>query len=421
MDVTPQLIEQIDFSEKFRGYDPDQVDEFLERVGATIVELNNRLAAAETRATEAEASAAAAAAVRASDQLAPAPTAVAAPAMSDEEEAAAATSTLMLAKRTADAAIADARAEAARHLTEVQERAERELADAQAEAARLVADATSHAEDLASRAVAEAEAEHGRRRDLIMVEITELESRRSGLIDGVTALERRSAEHRSSLEHMITLLRGVLDDPEALVEPDAGPDGTAPVVEATASEVSAPAPAAEPATEPVDAAPADAPPPPVSAEPDESPAPADADDVAPSADVAEAAPATTTVDEPTMAHPYVEVDDDDVVTDAPTAPADTWGPGSWSEVAAVVDSADSSSTPTESDPPPPPSIFDSVPGADSPVAAVDTGATQTQSRDRYLQDLDEAVNAEDGSHDEAMAAFFEGEEKPAPRRFGRRR
>ena len=54
MDVTPQLIEQIDFSEKFRGYDQDQVDDFLERVGATIAELNKSLREANDRLEEAE-------------------------------------------------------------------------------------------------------------------------------------------------------------------------------------------------------------------------------------------------------------------------------------------------------------------------------------------------------------------------------
>ena len=52
-DVTPELIEEIDFSEKFRGYDPDQVDRFLERVGATLVVLQQRVEELSVRAQRA--------------------------------------------------------------------------------------------------------------------------------------------------------------------------------------------------------------------------------------------------------------------------------------------------------------------------------------------------------------------------------
>jgi len=42
-------------------------------------------------------------------------------------------------------------------------------------------------------------------------------------------------------------------------------------------------------------------------------------------------------------------------------------------------------------------------------------------RDRYLQDLDDAVNVADDSDDEAMTAFFEGSGDSRNRRFGWRR
>ena len=106
MDVTPQMIEEVDFAEKFRGYDPDQVDEFLVRTGATIVSLAATVDDLRARVGAAEQE------LEAARQAGPA----ARQQMTDEQEAEESTRTLMLAKRTADAAIADARQEAQRLL-----------------------------------------------------------------------------------------------------------------------------------------------------------------------------------------------------------------------------------------------------------------------------------------------------------------
>jgi hypothetical protein len=45
----------------------------------------------------------------------------------------------------------------------------------------------------------------------------------------------------------------------------------------------------------------------------------------------------------------------------------------------------------------------------------------TPAAERYLRDLDEAVNSSDTASDDAMAAFFESDDDPHTRRFGRRR
>ena len=56
MDVTPQLLKDVDFREKkFGGYDPDEVDDFLERVGVAIGQLQMRLREMSQRAEAAEA------------------------------------------------------------------------------------------------------------------------------------------------------------------------------------------------------------------------------------------------------------------------------------------------------------------------------------------------------------------------------
>src|SRR4029079_1716146 len=58
MDVSAQTLREVEFREKLRGYHPDDVDEFLERVAAGIEYLQNRLRQATERAQRAEARAA---------------------------------------------------------------------------------------------------------------------------------------------------------------------------------------------------------------------------------------------------------------------------------------------------------------------------------------------------------------------------
>lgn len=55
MELSPEQIENVEFREKWRGYDPREVDAFIEQVAATIASLRARLAEAEQRAEQAEA------------------------------------------------------------------------------------------------------------------------------------------------------------------------------------------------------------------------------------------------------------------------------------------------------------------------------------------------------------------------------
>ncbi|MEI2653437.1 MAG: DivIVA domain-containing protein [Microthrixaceae bacterium] len=239
MDVTPQLIEQIDFAEKFRGYDPDQVDDFLERVGATLAELTKTSRDAIARAERAEAE------LRNAPEASRAPAAAAA-AMSDEEEAMQSTRTLMMAKRTADAAIADARQEAQKLVADARTAAEQQAREARTEADRIVGEARVNADQMTQKATAEANREYGARRDQILAEIGELENRKVGMASQLVAIEGRLEEYRSALSSVHGAIGAVLDDPEtALRSPLPGIDlaGIA-------------RPVAEPAPEP-DVAPAD--------------------------------------------------------------------------------------------------------------------------------------------------------------------
>ena len=54
MDLSPKLLTDVQFREQWRGYNPDEVDEFLERVAAGVEELQQRLTDALERASNAE-------------------------------------------------------------------------------------------------------------------------------------------------------------------------------------------------------------------------------------------------------------------------------------------------------------------------------------------------------------------------------
>jgi DivIVA domain-containing protein len=217
MDVTPQLLHDVEFREAKRGgYNTQDVDEFLERLAvglerqdAAVREARQRIEAAEARVAEAERRAALAE-QRASET-------------SDSDETL--KRTLVLAQRTADAAIREAEEEAARTLSSAQDQAARLLADAHESSAR----ARAEAEDEARRAQHEA-------REMVLAEMQELEATRDQLRDDVDVLERHLEEQRDRIRHTMRDLQILLDDPEAL----------RPVEVPVVSNVTTPAPAPAP-------------------------------------------------------------------------------------------------------------------------------------------------------------------------------
>lgn len=145
MDVSAKTIREVEFRERLRGYNPDDVDNFLERVAAGVELLQDRLRQATERAARAE--------QRAEDSVG-----------GDD----ALRRTLVLAQRTADLAINEARDEAAAIIE-----------DAKSQAAALMVDVREQAE----RARIEAE-------QAVRDEIEELVRARDDLRDDVGALER---------------------------------------------------------------------------------------------------------------------------------------------------------------------------------------------------------------------------------------
>jgi DivIVA domain-containing protein len=113
MDVSPKTLREVEFREKMRGYHPEDVDQFLERVAAGIEVLQDRLRQALERVQRAEAQASEAGGT--DDTL---------------------RRTLVLAQRTADLAVQEAREQAARILAGAEQQAQAMIADAEDRARR---------------------------------------------------------------------------------------------------------------------------------------------------------------------------------------------------------------------------------------------------------------------------------------------
>lgn len=207
MDLTPDLVRGIEFRRKGRGYDTEEVDKFRQAVAtwaeeaqARLREATSKLDEAETRAREAE--------ERSRTHV-----------ESDETIQ----RTLLLAQRTADAAVAEAEETAGRKVAEAERTAGRTVADAEAESERLLAEARGHRE----RAIAEAEAEVRETLDLkraeMLDELTTLERVRDDLTGDVAVLESHLEDQRSRVQDARDLLGVLLNDPGALA-PVAAPE-----------------------------------------------------------------------------------------------------------------------------------------------------------------------------------------------------
>ncbi len=204
---TPHLLTDVRFSVARKGYDPDEVDNFLERVSAAVAQLQEKLRQATANAEAAEGRAAEATRAQtllqarvdklesdlaaAREQAAAAP---AAPARSSEDDTAEVSKVLVLAQRTADAAVAEARATASQIVNQAEQ-----------EATRVLANARTEADENAAR-----------RRAVLAEEVSTLESDRDSLNGEISALNRYLEDQRASLGGALSRIQAVLDDPSAL-------------------------------------------------------------------------------------------------------------------------------------------------------------------------------------------------------------
>jgi cell division septum initiation protein DivIVA len=158
MDVTPRELRDTDIREGFRGYHRDDVDELLERAASTIEGLNERVRQLTERLSSAEGSAG-----------------------KSRETEETLQRTLVLAQKTADEAIAEAK-----------ERSRTMLEESETKSRKLVSEAEGTA-----RRIAENE------RQRLETEILDLSSRREALNADVEALEKYEREYRSRLRKAI--------------------------------------------------------------------------------------------------------------------------------------------------------------------------------------------------------------------------
>lgn len=188
MDVSSSLSDPKEFRIVKRGYDPDEVDAFLDQIALGVAELKRKLAEAGDAAKAAPAPAAA-----------PEASEAGADERGDEIQRA-----LILASRAADDELRKANEEAESIRTEAQAAADEARQSAEADAA---AERTAIEEEIARRR------EEGRAG--LLAEISELESVRDSLAGDVVVLERHVDEQREVVQAAIGELQSLLDHPEA--------------------------------------------------------------------------------------------------------------------------------------------------------------------------------------------------------------
>jgi len=212
MDGTPHLLTDVKFSERRRGYDPEEVDNFLERVSAAVAQLQDKLREVTARAEDADARVAEAqraqaaaeaelAQVSSSASAAPAP----APTSDPEADADKASKILLMAQKTADATIEDANETAQRTVAEASEKAKTLVAEAEADAQKLRTDAKREADRLVDE-----------RRTAIVREVRELEELKTSVKSDIDILGAHVDEQRARIRRGVEALSLVLDDPEGL-------------------------------------------------------------------------------------------------------------------------------------------------------------------------------------------------------------
>jgi cell division initiation protein len=167
MELTPQELREVEFRERWRGYDPDDVDDFLERAAVALDEFDDRLREYTERAMVAE------------QRL-----------TEGADTEGALRHTLVLAQRTADNAVAEAQETAARMLRDAEERSRAIVGEARQEADRA--------------------AEESQRQ--LRVDVTLLETAKVQLQADIDALEQYLSEERAHVRSSLTELMWRLEE-----------------------------------------------------------------------------------------------------------------------------------------------------------------------------------------------------------------
>src|SRR3954447_12776054 len=201
MDGSPQLLTDVKFTQLKRGgYDPDQVDNFLERVSAAVAQLQDKLRDATERAESADAQIAEARRLQ-SEAESRAGGGALGGADADEELK----KGLVLAQRAADQAVEEANANAAQT-----------MADARAKAVNLLAEAEQERDRMLAKARKKADAAAEERARELHEQVTSLDAVRRDLQSDVDALNGYLDGERGRLRHQLGELTRIVDDPTAL-------------------------------------------------------------------------------------------------------------------------------------------------------------------------------------------------------------
>lgn len=214
MDDLSPLLQQVRFRESWRGYDPNEVDAYVEQVIKAAASAQTQMAILQERIDAAETGSG-----EPNDPSHETPT----PEVSQTAEGLA--RTLALAQSAADDAVAEAReraeqmvAEAESRAVEAQSQAEVTISNSLAEAQRIRSEADEYSESTIAnvenlakeREAAAATAE----REKYASEIAELAAHRALLAEDLELLERHLASQRQEIEDSLSKLTELLRSPE---------------------------------------------------------------------------------------------------------------------------------------------------------------------------------------------------------------
>lgn len=256
MDISPQTIRSTGFKTVKKGYDPEEVDSFRNRVAGAIEAAQNQATAMEARAR-----AAVAKLQEVSQQVATARDAAPVAAFGDDAEVI--SRTLLLAQRTADSTVSDARAEAEAVTAQAREEASRVLESARVMASKTVEEGRVEmrraVEDERVKAENEVQALLARR-DFLLADVDHLEqylqSQRERLRDAAVQLQELVDRVPGGLGEMRRPLLSasaepLTNAPDEEARPSAEPAAPQPATSQPAPEAIV-APASESAHAPVD-------------------------------------------------------------------------------------------------------------------------------------------------------------------------
>ncbi len=445
MDGSPQLLTDVKFTQLRKGgYDPEEVDNYLERINDAVAKLAEKLRTATEQSESAQAQLAEARRAQSTaeaevERLSGGDAPVSVPVGGDEELA----KVLVLAQRAADQAIEEANANATRT-----------VADARAKAVNLLAEAEQERERLLVKAHKKADAAAEERARHLAEQVDALAAARADLEADVEALRAHLDGERDRLRQRIDSVRAALDDPDGLrLAPTPELHETpVPVVDLPGLDGTDPADEAE---APTDELAVDPP-------ADEAEAPTDEPEAVAETVVIESVVVETGIEEPTaepappeprlapLPAPGVEGATEPAaapgaltetmampaIVPLPDAPVDPQSSVAHPELVPLVDPEPEPADPGADDtiyldaPPPPPADTKQVEAqlfAGDPVAE-NRAAIDPSSRppsDLFARDEDSPLGEPDEEADAAMKAFFERDlDDPtiAGRgRFGRRR